>query len=152
MRPKDFFEDFQVGERLITPGRTITETDLVLFAAFTGDWHPLHTDAEYAKRTIFKERIAHGMLGLVVGSALAFRMGYDVVLPKSFIAFYGMDRVRFTAPIKIGDTIHLESEVAELREKNESMGIVISHNEIKNQRGETCISYTTRILCGRRPA
>ena len=72
---KDYFEDYTVGEVFVSPGRTITETDIVLFSAFTGDWHPLHTDVEYAAKTPFKERIAHGMLGLVVGMALPFRLG-----------------------------------------------------------------------------
>ena len=60
---KDYFEDYTVGEVFVSPGRTITEADIVLFSAFTGDWHPLHTDVEYAAKTPFKERIAHGMLG-----------------------------------------------------------------------------------------
>jgi 3-hydroxybutyryl-CoA dehydratase len=75
---------------LRSPGRTITETDIVMFAAFTGDWHPLHTNVEFAKKTIFGERIAHGMLTLCVGSALMFRLGMYAALPKSLIAFYGL--------------------------------------------------------------
>ena len=69
---KVFYEDYQVGELLVSPGRTITETDIILFAGLTGDWHPIHTNVEYAKKTMFGERIAHGMLGLSVGSALIF--------------------------------------------------------------------------------
>jgi acyl dehydratase len=84
---KSYFEDYTVGEKFISPARTITETDITLFAAFTGDWHPLHTDVEFAKKTFFGERIAHGMLSLCVGSALIFRLGPYVALPKSFIAF-----------------------------------------------------------------
>ena len=97
---KLFYEDYAVGEKLRSPGRTITETDIVMFSAFTGDWHPLHTNVEFAKKTIFGERIAHGMLTLCVGSALMFRLGMYAALPKSFIAFYGMDSVRFTGATK----------------------------------------------------
>jgi len=149
---KEYFEDYQVGEKMISPGRTITESDIVLFAAFTGDWHPLHTNVEYAKSTIFGERIAHGMLALVVGSALGFRLGQYVVTPKSFIAFYGMDKVRFTAPLKIGDTIHLEKEIIEMTSKDEHRGIITASNIIKNQRGENVVVFNARILVGRKPA
>ena len=146
---KESFEDYKVGEKFISPGRTITETDIVMFAAFTGDWHPLHTNVEYAAKTAFGERIAHGMLTLCVGSALIFRLGAYVALPKSFIAFYGMDKVRFTGAVKIGDTIRCETEVVELQEKDDKRGVIVSQNSIKNQRGEDIVVYSTRALVGR---
>ncbi|MCX7817165.1 MAG: MaoC/PaaZ C-terminal domain-containing protein [Syntrophales bacterium] len=149
---KEFFEDYKVGEVLVSPGRTITETDIVLFSAFTGDWHELHTNVEYAAKTPFGERIAHGMLGLTVGMALLFRLGPYVAVPKSFIAFYGMDTVRFTAPIKIGDTIHCEMTISALTEKDSKRGIIEAQNAIKNQKGETVIFFNTKILVGRKPA
>lgn len=149
---KLFFEDYFVGEKLVSPGRTITEADIVMFSAFTGDWHPLHTDVEYARKTPFKERIAHGMLSLCIGSALPFRLGMYVALPKSFIAFYGMDSVRFVGPVKIGDTIHCEVEIVELSEKDQARGIIVAKNCIRNQRDEDIIVYITRALVGRRPA
>jgi acyl dehydratase len=148
---KNYFEDYRVGEVFVSPGRTITETDIVLFSAFTGDWHPLHTDVEYAAGTPFKGRIAHGMLGLVVGTALLFRLGPHVVLPKSFIAFYGMDGVRFTAPIRIGDTIHCEMTVTALSEKDAKRGVIEAQSAIKNHRGETAIAFITKIIAGRKP-
>ncbi len=148
---KNYFEDYRVGEVFVSPGRTITETDIVLFSAFTGDWHPLHTDVEYAAGTPFKGRIAHGMLGLVVGTALLFRLGTHVVLPKSFIAFYGMDGVRFTAPIRIGDTIHCEMTVTALSEKDAKRGVIEAQSAIKNHRGETAIAFITKIIAGRKP-
>lgn len=151
MQEKNYMEDYTVGERFVSPARTITETDITMFAAMTGDWHPLHTDAEFAKNYFFGERIAHGMLVLSVGSALIFRLGPNVSLPKSFIAFYGMDSVRFVGAVKIGDTIHLEAEVAELKEKNEMHGVIVAKNYIKNQRNEDVVVYTTRALVGRRP-
>jgi acyl dehydratase len=147
---KTHFEDYTVGEILVSPGRTITEADIVMFAALTGDWHPIHTDAEYAKKTIFGERIAHGMLGLTLGSALIFRLGPYVFTPKKFIAFYGMDKIRFTAPIKIGDTIRCEAKVAELKEKDAKTGVIAYEGSIKNQRDETCLIFSPRILVGRK--
>jgi len=149
---KRYLEDYSVGETFVSPGRTITETDIIMFSAFTGDWHELHTNIEYAAKTPFKERIAHGFLGLVVGSALIFRLGPHVMLPKSFIAFYGMDYVRFTGPVKIGDTIHCEVTVKELEEKDEKRGVIAHENVIKNQRGEDVIIYGTKIIVGRKPA
>lgn len=148
---KLFFEDYAVGEAFKSPARTMTETDIVLFASLTGDWHPIHTNVEYAKKAFFGERIAHGMLTLCVGSALIFRLGPFVALPKSFIAFYGMDSVRFTRPVKIGDTIHCVVQVEKLEAKDDRTGVIVSKNFIRNQRDEDVVVYTTRALVGRKP-
>lgn len=148
---KEYFEDYQMGEIFVTPARTVTEADLVLFSAFSGDWHPIHTDSEYAKKTVFAERIAHGLLGLVIGSGLAFRLGSQGVLPKKFIAFYGMDNLRFTSHIKIGDTIHLEIEVIDLISKKEKRGIVQFRSKLINQRGEMVNVHESKILVASRP-
>src|SRR5438477_8006655 len=91
---REFFEDCRVGDTALSPGRTVTETDIVLFAAFTGDWLPIHTDAEYAKTGPFGERIAHGFLVLAVGSSLLLRLGESSPIPKAFIALYQVDKVR----------------------------------------------------------
>jgi len=69
-----YFEDFQVGETVVTRARTVTETDIVSFAALTGDWYPLHTDVEYAKKGPFGERIAHGLLVLSIANGLLLSM------------------------------------------------------------------------------
>ncbi len=147
---KAWLEDYQLGERFSTPARTITEADVVAFAALTGDWHPLHTDVEYAARSPFGERIAHGMLVLSVGTALAFRLGPHVFLPRSFVAFYGMEQVRFTAPVRIGDTIRLEAEVIGVEPKDGGRGILTWSARVVNQRDETCCSAVTKLLCGRK--
>lgn len=147
---KLFFEDYSLGERFVSPARTITEADIVNFAALTGDWHPLHTDAEYAKNTSFGERIAHGMLTLAIGTALLFRLGEHVHLPKSFIAFYGMETVRFYSPVKIGDTIHCEMEITALDVKDDSRGVITSLYKIRNQRNEDVVVFTARALAGTR--
>lgn len=148
---KLWFEDYSVGEKLVSPARTMTETDIVNYAGLTGDWHPLHTDAEFAQQTPFGGRIAHGMLTLCIGSSLLFRLGPYAALPKSFIAFYGMDSVRFTAPVKIGDTIRCEMEITALEEKDAKRGVIVSRNVIKNQRDEEVVVYVTRALAGRKP-
>ena len=151
MADKEYFEDYEVGQKAISPARTITEADIHTFAGLTGDWHPLHTDAEYAKNTMFGERIAHGMLVLAVGSALQLRLGQYAALPKYFIAFYGIDKVRFTNPVRIGDTIHSETETIAAEPKDENRGVLTAQSTIKNQRGEPCCMYTAKFLVARRP-
>jgi acyl dehydratase len=146
---KLFFEDYAVNEQFESPARTITETDIVIFASLTGDWHPIHTNVEYAKENFPGERIAHGMLTLCVGSALIFRLGLYVYLPKSFIAFYGMDSIRFLGPVKIGDTIRCVVQVEKLEVKDEKTGLIVYRNSIKNQKDEDVVAYTTRFLVGR---
>jgi len=148
---KNYFEDYAVGECLTTPARTMTETDIVNFAGLTGDWHPLHTDREYAAKSEFGERIAHGMLTLCIGTALLYRLGPYATLPKSFIAFYGMDQVRFVHPCRIGDTLNCVWEVADLIEKDDKRGILVAKNRIVNQKGEDVVVYITRALVGRKP-
>lgn len=148
----EYLDDYALGERMLSPARTITEADVVNFAGLTGDWHPLHTDVVYASATPFKGRIVHGMLTLNVGMALLFRLGpYSSCLPKSFIAFYGMDRVRFVLPARIGDTVHCEVEVIEIQDKNSKTGVLTTQQYIKNQNGELLISYIVKVLCGKRP-
>jgi len=148
----EYLDDYAVGERFVSPARTITEADIVNFAGITGDWHPLHTDVEYAAQTPYRERIAHGMLTLSIGMALPLRLrGHSNFRPESFIAFYGMDNVRFMAPTKIGDTIHCEVEVTEITVKGKSGGVLTTQNQIKNQRGEVLATYVVKVLRDKRP-
>ncbi len=138
-----YFEDFKIGDRIVTRARTITEADIVNFAAFSGDWHPLHVDAEYARGTIFGERIAHGLLVLSAASGLAPLHDWAI------IAFYGMDKLRFLAPTKIGDTIHVEIEITGCRKK-ELGGVVTFQQSIVNQRSETVAQSEVKILMSRK--
>ncbi len=140
-----YYEDIQIGNRTVTRGRTITEADIVNFAGLSGDWHPLHTDAEYAKSLPFGERISHGLLVLSVASGLM------PLNDLAIIAFYGMDKVRFTAPVKIGDTIHVEAEVVEKQEKGDSGGVVSLKQSVKNQRDEDVIISIMRVFLARAP-
>ncbi|UCC60571.1 MAG: MaoC family dehydratase N-terminal domain-containing protein [Dehalococcoidia bacterium] len=135
-----YYDDFQVGDVEVTRARTITETDIVNFAAFSGDWYPLHTDIEYAKKGPFGERIAHGMLVLSVATGLM------PLYEMAIVAFYGMDKVRFTAPTKIGDTIHVELEVIEKQDKGDLGGVIALKESIKNQKGEDVAVSTMRVL------
>ncbi len=141
-----YFEDFTAGEIAVTRARTITETDIVNFASLTGDWYPLHTDIEYAKKGPFGERIAHGLLILSIANGLMPL--YDMAI----VAFYGMDKVRFTAPTKIGDTIHVELEVVEKQDKGDIGGVITLKEYVKNQRGENVALSTKKVLIAKRPS
>ncbi len=140
-----YFEDFEVGDVYVSRGRTITEADIVNFAAFSGDWYPLHVDKEYAARSPFGERIAHGMLVLSAASGLMPLTDYAIV------AFYGMDRVRFVGPTRIGDTIHVEAEVTEKKEKSELGGVVTFQQRIVDQEGKEKAVATFKIFMASRP-
>jgi acyl dehydratase len=146
-----YFEDFRVGDRIVSPARTITETDIVLFASLTGDWHGVHTDREFAKHTMYGERIAHGLLILAIGGGLMFQTG-NLGVPRSTIALYGLEKTRFAIPTKIGDTIHVEAEVVQVGSIDERRGLITFAHRILNQRGEEVLTYTSKLVVGRRPS
>ena len=140
-----YFEDFKVGEKIKTRARTITETDIVLFSAFTGDWYPLHTDVEYAKNSAFGERIAHGFLVLSVASGLM------PLYNEAIVALYGIDKVRFHSPTKIDDTIHLEIEITQKEDRSQMGGVVHHFIKVINQKDEQLASYILKGLIGKKP-
>ena len=108
--PGKFFDDFAVGEEYVTPTRTLTETDVVLFAAMSGDYNELHTSEAFGKTTQFGKRIGHGLLGLAVSHGLFFRLG---LVEGTAIAFLGIDSWKFEAPFFLGDTIRVKVRVDE---------------------------------------
>jgi acyl dehydratase len=108
--PGKLFDDFVVGEEYVTPGRTMTETDVVMFAAMSGDYNELHTSESFGKSTQFGRRIGHGLLGLAVSHGLFFRLG---LVEGTAIAFLGIDSWKFEAPFFPGDTIRVKVRVAE---------------------------------------
>ncbi|MBE0479558.1 MAG: MaoC family dehydratase N-terminal domain-containing protein [Dehalococcoidia bacterium] len=142
-----YFDDFAIGDKIVTRARTVTEADVVNFASLTGDFHPLHVDAEYAKSTRFGERIAHGMLVLSVATGL---WSPEHLLQWAFIAFYGMERVRFTAPVKLGDTLHVDFEVVEKQDKGNAAGVVNLRQSVMNQRGETVATCLVKLMIGKK--
>lgn len=141
-----YYDELEVGATWRSRGRTITEADIVMFAALSGDWYPLHTDKEWAAGTRFGQRIAHGLLVLSVCS------GFWNIAPGAVVAFYGIDRLRFTAPTFIGDTIHVEMEVQGKEDRGPDQGLVTFRMEARNQRGETVLVSTIKMLMGRKPA
>lgn len=134
------FETYQIGDRWESRGRTITESDLVMFSAFSGDWYPLHADREWASKTRYGQRIAHGMLVLSVATGLM------VFKPGIVLAFYGLDRTRFVRPTYIGDTLHVELEVQALQDKKALGGVVTCMMHVVKHTGEVVVSGIFKIL------
>src|SRR5882672_12152141 len=114
-----YFDEIEVGEEYESPGRTVTEADIVIFAGLSGDYNVLHTDAEFMKQSIFGERIAHGLLGLAIQSGLLTR----AMQPYATIAFGGL-KWKFKAPIKIGDTIRVRARVIAKKETKADRGLL----------------------------
>jgi len=130
---KTYFEDYAVGDEFTTPGRTVTEADVVMFAGLTGDYNRLHTDAEYMKDSIFGERIAHGLLGLALVNGLKYRTDVD---SDGVLAFLGLTW-KFSGPIKLGDTIHAVVRISSKRETSKpDRGLMVQAIQVLNQRGE----------------
>lgn len=142
------WEDFAVGEVLVTGRRTVEAGDVSRFAGLSGDFNPLHTDEEFAKTTPFGARVAHGILTLAVSNGQQNLAGW---FDGTAVALLGLDRVRFTAPVKFGDTIHTEMTVRETRETSRpDRGVVSFDVVVKNQRGEAVLSYETSVLLRRK--
>jgi acyl dehydratase len=135
-----FFEDFAVGQETKTPGRTVTEADVVAFSGLSGDYNPIHTNAEFAAATPFKQRIAHGALGLAIVTGLGGRTG---MLDGTAIAFLGIEDWKFAKPIFLGDTVHVRMTVSEARPSSKpGSGVLKRKMELVNQRGEVVQSGT----------
>lgn len=144
-----FYEDYTLGLQMITPARTIGETEVSMFAMLTGDFNRLHTDAEYMKDSPFGERIAHGLLGLSIVNGLKYRTDLD---PDGIIAFLGLNW-NFTAPILFGDTIHAVLTVASLRAtKNQERGIITYNVQVINQHDTVVQQGEMTMMVKRRPS
>jgi 3-hydroxybutyryl-CoA dehydratase len=123
------FERLTLGARLSTRGRTVTEADVVGFAALTGDWHPQHADAVWAAQSRFGERIAHGML------ILSYAVGLLPLDPERVVALRRVTEVVFKRPLKLGETIRAEGRLAELIALDDEVGLVGCAISILNQDG-----------------
>lgn len=143
-----FFDDFEVGMSWLSPRRTITEADIVLFSGMTGDYNPVHTDEEFAKTTPFGTRIFHGPAVFAVSTGLEFRLGLK---EGTAIAFLGMN-LNMKAPVKIGDTIHVYQRVDAVRlTSNPARGIVTFWVEVRNQDGTVCQESEQKVMFHTRP-
>jgi len=134
------FDRLEAGARFRTRGRTITEADLVSFSTLTGDFHPLHTDAEWAADSEFSGRIAHGML------LLSYSVGMVPLDPDHVLALRGFERIAFKRPVRIGDTIRVEGEVESKKELDADTGLVVFGWKIVNQRDEVVAIAKVRVV------
>jgi acyl dehydratase len=134
------FDSLAIGERFTTRGRTIAEADIVWFAAMTGDRHPQHTDAGWAARSPFGERVAHGML------VLSYAIGLAPFDPERVVALRGVRDVAFKRPARIGDTVHVDGEVAAKREIGAGRGLVSCRLRIVNQHGALIARATVEVI------
>lgn len=107
-----YFEDFNSDVEIITPGRTITEADIVNFAGLSGDFNQMHVDATYSTATPFGQRVAHGLLVMSVVSGLAVNTGF---MEGTVLAFREVENWKFAKPVFIGDTVHGVLKVLETK-------------------------------------
>lgn len=144
-----YFEDFSVGQKVVTEKRTITENDIMTFAALSGDDNRIHTDPEFSKTTVFGRQVAHGLLGLAIASGLAWQTG---ILDGTVIAFREINEWKFIKPVFIGDTIYVELEVRETKALPRiSGGSVTIVLEVKNQSEEVSHRGSWTVLMMSKP-
>lgn len=144
-----YFEEFQAGQKIVTAARTITETDIVLFAGLSGDFNQIHVDAEFSKTTPFGARVAHGILGLSIASGLVVQTGF---MEGTIMAFREINEWKFIKPIYIGDTIHVETEIKETKALPRiGGGSIVIALEVKNQKGDTLMKGSWTALITSRP-
>lgn len=143
-----YFEEFEVGVEVVSPGRTITEADIVMFAGLSGDYTQLHTDEEFAKKTPFGKRIAHGALILAIATGLAARLGF---VEGTALAFRELSW-KFSLPVFAGDTIYLKARCRELKPMPRlGGGLVIFDATVLNQEGKTVQRGEWHMLVASRP-
>jgi acyl dehydratase len=146
-----FYDDIEVGRVHVTSGRTITETDITLFAGLSGDFNSLHVDDDYASRSSFGRRIAHGLLVLSVTSGLTTRLPVMYALQP---ALQGMMQATamFKLPVFAGDTVHVELEVTGKRLTSKGdRGVITEVRRTVNQHGQVVLESEWRVLVARRP-
>jgi acyl dehydratase len=145
-----YFEEFSVGQKVVTEKRTITEADIMEFARLSGDDNRIHTDPEFSKTTPFGKQIAHGLLGMAIASGLAWQTG---ILDGTVIAFREVREWKFVKPVFIGDTIYVELDTVETkalpRIGGGSVTIIL---EVKNQSDEVCHRGTWVVLMMSKPS
>ena len=142
------FEDFEVGEMVLTRGRTVDMGDLTAFAGLTGDHYPLHVDEEYAKGTRFGTRIAHGPLIFAFAVGLVGMSGF---YGNAIVALVEVKSLRALKPVVPGDTVNVLAEVTELSTgDNPKYGTVHVNYSVRNQREEEVMSFVQVMLARRR--
>lgn len=144
------FEDFVLGDVVVTDARTIEMSDINAFAGLTGDFFALHVDEEYAKATPFGGRIAHGPLTFSISSGLMYLAGYYGTAIQNMLECRDM---RALKPVRPGDTLRVRAEVVGLDEwKRPHLGVLTVRYSVLNQRDEEVMTYNMVMLAKRRNA
>lgn len=145
-----YLDDLTPGQVFVTAARTVTEADVVNFAGVSGDFNPIHTDAEFAQAGAYGQRVVYGLLGVAIATGLLDRLG---VFSGSAIAMLGIDDWKFTGPVFIGDTVHLELTILGVRpsQSKPDRGVVERRFELRNQHGELVQVGRIDVLVRRRP-
>jgi acyl dehydratase len=139
-----YYEEFQVGFKTTSPGRTIAEADILAFAGISGDFNTIHTDAVYAATTPFGARVAHGLLILSIVSGLGVRTG---VMEGTVIAFREILDWKFSAPVYIGDTVHAVMEVIDKKALPRLGGGAVTFDiDVRNQEDKTVMRGKWLVL------
>lgn len=143
-----YWDDANVGDECVSPSVTVTEAMVNAYAELTGDFTPVHVDEEYARKTPFGTRVAHGLFGLSLADGLKTRSEYRFVPGMSLGWTWD-----FKLPIKLGDTVRVKFRVGSKREvKRPGWGIVVLPSELLNRRGEVVQLGEHRLMIPRRPA
>ncbi|MDX2138656.1 MAG: MaoC/PaaZ C-terminal domain-containing protein [Chloroflexota bacterium] len=143
-----YYEEFEIGQKMVTRGRTVTEADIVQFAGLTGDYNPMHTDAEYMKSSQFGQRVAHGMLTLSYAVGQAYQLGF---MERTVMAFRGLE-MKFSLPVYIGDTLRTELTIKDMKPMARlGSGVIDLDVKIINQAGKVVQSGTWTIMIAMKP-
>ena len=139
-----YFDEYQVGQSITSQGRTVTEADVVSFAFLSGDWNPMHTDAEFASEHPFGQRVAHGLLVLSIATGLAVRLGF---LEETALAFREIGDWKFSLPVYFGDTVRVRATVNDTKEMPRlGGGLVTLKVQILNQKDKVVQRGTWGVL------
>ncbi len=144
-----YFEDFEVGQEIRSPARTVTLTDIINFACLSGDFNEVHTNFEYCKTTPFGEPIAHGPLVYAIMGGLQYASGVN---DGTLIALLGIDEWRMLNPVKHGDTIHVVATVIEKKETSKpDRGVVKLQRKCMRHDGTVVQTMYVTFMYKRRP-
>ena len=144
-----YFDDFEIGQEIVTPARTITSTDIVNFACLTGDFNEVHTNFEYCKTTPFGEPIAHGPLVYGIMGGLQYASGIN---DGTLLGLLGIDQWRMLAPVKHGDTIRVVQKVVEKKETSKpDRGVITFLRQCVKQDGSVVQEMKAKLMYKRRP-
>ncbi len=144
-----YYEEFQIGEKYTSPGKTITDTHITLMVGLGGYNEPYFLDEEAGKKTIFGGRVAPGRMTVFLMGALAEQIG---IFHDTAIAMVGLDRIKIKSPLRAGDTIRVALEIVEKKDTSRpDRGIVVHKETCLNQRDEVVAEVEVTHLIKRKP-